>query len=995
MATHPPAARERRVRLVTGTSPASPDGIVLSSVSPRFTEWLPELLTKLRPHTERAVRAHAETGTRPWHVAERLLDRTLPDRHTTETTWRDDVAEAVAYTQAVAELALKYPESTSDTRSEYHDRRLETLRDTVEAVGTGRGAVNAGLGALAKGPVALHRELDERPTTVTLLLDGTAWTELGDRRTGVRALATIAVLAAGFDVRVVASPALQDHLVRRYPRWSETHLGLTGGRDGSHTLRHPDCTPRETPDTHPAWDALDGLERTPGKRRLLGNLATERERTYRDLAEDHAIAVEAGTVSRYVLDLEARGLVTVNRHRTHNTVQLTSMGETAVDRFLTPEFELLHPDQQRLDASLTGTPHATTSTVSPRRPTQGAAKTPSTEEWLADTGTPEETGEYVQWLDSSNNVGTCHDRFAAVARDDGVTLVDDRLQAFDDGRVAYLSHEGGEAGVILQWGGPLATLGRLASALLSEKALSKILTPSRFGREFTGVHGGDLSEPGHVLRRGGQVGWYSEAEEEYAEWRSRIAGVRDRHLARVADLVDSDDTAARAELFEDLHGLVASATHLYHAAGIDLTTTLRVPDTEMLARSDRRLRDFLDFLRHTVPKQSVYGIHSGYRMLFEKRPEKLRRRLSYEVEEGSQMDLTTSWVLAGPTMTALHDRIDAALSSTADDVRDAIADGDETAPALSIPVVDGTTYPAIRRLIDEFAASHDVEWAASERQRLVRLCLASFGPSDKEDGACPYDVRESLQTALQNNGPALSVGDIERAAATLPPGRFRPDLPPTATKLYAALLRTEEPLGRTELLDEAGISPSSYDRRIADVRELAGVSAVTDDGRRKWVAKEGISQRGVSRSPRSTECCLASSGDTRIFTTLVRRRMERGSSLLSVGVATEHFTNRLCGGFEAFSVFHENPACHTGIPSRSVAQSYSFSAVFTTDSRSARWSHSLAISRRTSASSGSSMSAILARSSLGDSTLYSVSHSPICVCIDSRESASSSWSYSR
>jgi len=92
--------------------------------------------------------------------------------------------------------------------------------------------VNASLGALAKGPVALHRELDARPTVLTLQLDGEAWTDVDDRRTGVRALAAIAVLADGFDVRVVVSPALHRHLSRRYPNWTECHLGLTASRNG-------------------------------------------------------------------------------------------------------------------------------------------------------------------------------------------------------------------------------------------------------------------------------------------------------------------------------------------------------------------------------------------------------------------------------------------------------------------------------------------------------------------------------------------------------------------------------------------------------------------------------------------------------------------------------------------------------------------------------------------------------------------------------------------
>lgn len=60
------------------------------------------------------------------------------------------------------------------------------------------------------------------------------------------------------------------------------------------------------------------------------------------------------------------------------------------------------------------------------------------------------------------------------------------------------------------------------------------------------------------------------------------------------------------------------------------------------------------------------------------------------------------------------------------------------------------------------------------------------------------------------------------------------DLTPTATKLYATLLQATQPLGRTELIEQANISASSYDRRIRDVRELDRIHPVQVDGHRRW-----------------------------------------------------------------------------------------------------------------------------------------------------------------
>ncbi|OYR54019.1 helix-turn-helix transcriptional regulator [Halorubrum halodurans] len=823
MKTHQPAARKRGVRLVSHATDISTEGITCPAVSPRLTEWVPTLLDKLRPQTEKIIREHATTD--PWQTSSQLLAEILPAWQQTNEPWTDDIAEAVAYTRAITTLALTYGDEPSSSLSPYHQQRHADLTDTVTSIGTGRGPINADLGALAKGPVALHRELDAHPTTFTLLLDGDAWTSLTDRRTGVRALAAIAVLANGFDVRVVASPRVRRHLVKRYPKWSECHLDLTGSRDGSPHTDHI-----RTVET--AWKAIRDLDTEPGKRRLLGNLNHEYAQSYRDLTTDHAIDIAEGTISRYILDLEDRELVTVDRCGKHNTVQLTDLGKLAVHECLDDTDDLIHPNQRRLDERLTGTPQESTSTVSPRREGE---ETPTPDEWVAATGSPEGDAEYVQWLTGPENA-SLHKRFTTVAHDDAITLVDDHPHPFDDGRVAYLSHTNDQTHVVLQWGGPLATLGRLAGALLSEKALSKILSPSRLGHEFEAIADTQAYPVERILRRGHQVGWYSDAETTYGAWRARITTVRDRLLAKVAELTASDDTAARATLFADLHGLIASATQLYHAAGLELTTTIRLPDTDALTRNPTQLQDLCTFLAKTVPKQSVYGIHAGYRMLFEDRPAKLRRRLPYEVAPDTQLDLTMSWVLAGPTVTDLGEQITTALRGELSDVRETIADGTEHAPPLKIPVVDGTTYPAIRRAIERVAMTHDVQWTPRERQRLVRLCLRSFSPADTHR-ACPYDVVASLLGAL-NESPTPTPAEVERAAATRSPTRFRPDLPPTATKLYATLLRAAQPCGRSELINQSGISASSYDRRISAVSELERVQPVHLDGHRRWTTTD-------------------------------------------------------------------------------------------------------------------------------------------------------------
>jgi hypothetical protein len=234
------------------------------------------------------------------------------------------------------------------------------------------------------------------------------------------------------------------------------------------------------------------------------------------------------------------------------------------------------------------------------------------------------------------------------------------------------------------------------------------------------------------------------------------------------------DSAARGELFEDLHGLIASATQLYHAAGIDLTVTVRLPDTESIATDETKRTELCDFVRHTVPKQSVYGVHSGYRMLFEDRPAKLKRRLPYDVESGASMKLTASWVIAGPTATTLRRDLAEALRSELGGLRDAIASGDETAPTLTVPVRDGTTYTSIRDLVDTVVDKYGVAWTPRVRREFTRFCLRSFG-RDVPHRTSPYDVVTCLVRALDASSHGEWLTAVTRAAATLPSDRFRPN----------------------------------------------------------------------------------------------------------------------------------------------------------------------------------------------------------------------------
>jgi len=571
--------------------------------------------------------------------------------------------------------------------------------------------------------------------------------------------------------------------------------------------------------------------------------------------QDDEIGVTPGTVGRYVLDLEELDLVTIDRSGQHNSASLTSLGQLAVEEFLTDDYRTIHPSQSTLETALTLTPQSDAGTVyRAQASTEGEGNTSDSNR---------------RGLHSRNRLSSRRRQLRPVARRpirdprrlgnapaircwpprSGVNLVDDRLSKFDDGRISYLSCFDDDLLVMSQWGGPLPTLGRIAGALLSDKALSKILTPSALGDEFEAIDDAIIEKldekAGDIIRWGHQIGWFSEDEEQYDDWKDRIGTVRSLCLKKVGELTNSDDIEARTELFRDLHGLIASATQLYYTIGVDVTINIRMPDTGMLIRDEKRLDDFLNFARYTVPKQSVYGIHSGYRMLLEDREQKLKKRLPYDVDsDDPAMHLTASWVFSGPTMTDLKPEIEQAIEREASEIREAIADGTEAAPVMEIPVQISNTYTATRELVEEFATakgyevSHrgDIHERNDDLERLVRLFLRVLGTADRPHRACPSDVAEAMLHIARSTQSFdfISIRDIAYGLSQLPVDRLLPELPPTATKLLKTLLNADEPMGRSDIIEAAGISGSSYDRYINELAAWDIIEPTESEGRRQW-----------------------------------------------------------------------------------------------------------------------------------------------------------------
>jgi len=122
-------------------------------------------------------------------------------------------------------------------------------------------------------------------------------------------------------------------------------------------------------------------------------------------------------------------------------------------------------------------------------------------------------------------------------------------------------------------------------------------------------------------------------------------------------------------------------------------------------------------------------------------------------------------------------------------------------------------------------------------ERLVRLFLR-LGTADRPHRACPSVVAEVILYIARSTQSFdfISIRDIAYGLSQLPAERLLPDLPPTATKLLKTLLDADEPMGRSEIIEAAGISGSSYDRYINELAAWDIIEPTESEGRRKWEA---------------------------------------------------------------------------------------------------------------------------------------------------------------
>lgn len=876
--------------------------VVLDDVGPRMREWLGDWTEQALEPTAKTVRDLVEEHA-PGALASKRLPRSL--KTTLQTDYGITALDGL-YVDAISEYAADYAPGVlfGEYNFSMHERRHERLLDTVLGVGTPGADDYRGLDDVVRGPIQTLGYADE-PITTIIHLDADAWLDVDDRDTGKRALQTLAAIAESSRVYLsYESLLLLEELAERYGDYLEmAGIDLTQKRDEALSLCVENSTNVSGGDTELVYKWVRDTRDDTQEVRLVKELSratqgtlTRDEITFNpdvDISENSFYAVKDSLVDAGLVEWQPR-----SGSDQSSRLTLTSAGELAA-AYVTPKYALRDPLRGESSTRLTahhksgagavGTRDGNSGGLLPSRSGAGRGSAgldaaTTAEDWLAATsaaGFEGDTPQYLHWIDPHDDYPLSayqmQFRYTAPATKPGVHLVDERIQRWDgnddleagDGRSTFVSNveklRDDEFLLMAQVAlDPLVTLHRLVNALLHPRVMSHVLSESEVGTEFEKLYDGawsdieDVDSIGdlhEVLRDGVQIGYKSADERTVENLRERFAVIRQRLNASIATCVGLEPGHEdRTELFNELHGLVASMSQLLFASGKDLVVNLRVPQTYDLATDELYLSDFLEFLEKTVPKQAVYrtktGWHSWTRQTQEERPEKLKWRRSPGIDdEYPTAELTASWVLTGPSMTDFLDDVRGAVDAG---VRER-ADGKRAPPALEVPVRDATQPRVLAEVIEELAGDKDYDVAnaavsefdqhdfnvdevaidedrADDITRLLKVFLGALGSEDRPLSASPHLVAEALMrmNSSSKTSDYLRVRDIEHGIANLSPTAVFPALGPVATSIVQEFLKADEPLLPSEAI-ERSTSAASTKRTWEEMRKTVLALGIVEE----------------------------------------------------------------------------------------------------------------------------------------------------------------------
>ena len=807
------------------------DDLVFESVSAAARDWLTEILEESLPWVVDATRRVAEKHYPEAISAQRegVLANYLASYGVTGVN--DPTDSPGVYAHAAAELlthTAKIPAKEWEKQFKDSSRVTQSPIETLVKFSHPREEGDRPA-VIRDGPASIVT-LCDHPTRIWLNLDSDSWANTA-RTTRENTLNAISALAHGFDILLVASPATKEDLETKHDEWCNNHL--TQSNNTPRTAPPQAGAANQPNDNHAQLtDVLQELTNS-GHIPLIDVLPSGEGEfmTVQELKDSPDVDLAQSTVDSYYRELEELGIVAVTEPKGSNHVSLTQTGRVAKNR-LGNDGTFRHPLQQEITESPTP-PQSHASVVCEGggsfveySQSQCFEKALTANSGILGQHKQHRTApgvlrqhkqlrtapEQLPLDDCTLSKSEQFARLSAAHQADGLTLVDTRISEFEEGRVAHLGEFEGEVHLITQWGGVLPIMVRVAATLLSQSAFSNILTKDR----LTPVLDKPVSED--VLRLGRQIGWIEKTE--YSHLEKTLSDKAQSLFQRINGAKNDQDVWA--SVASDAHGLLASATALYDAVDLDVCIQIRVPDTAELQREDHRYQSLIEFFSHTMPKQALYSGNSAQRLLIETDGDKLKYRLPTEIDpDDNQAELTASWALVGPNVGDFVEDIVSELESIP--IREQVANGSETGIEIPIEVCRTDSPEIVRDTIDSMLDFCGRELASNtDTATVTKICCYGLSSPRDERYPSPFDIAEVLLNAdhLVLEGAPLGVKDICQGIGWLDDERVYPWLPSSASKMSAALLRADDSQQRKEILEEAEISNSSYERYRGDLDDL-------------------------------------------------------------------------------------------------------------------------------------------------------------------------------
>lgn len=856
--THGPVNNQSRltqqpgsIRFAADSDTPEEDDLLFESVSATASDWLPEVLRESIPWMVDATRRVAKVHYPRAITAQRdgVLANHLASYGVTAVTGSVDYAGE--YALAAAELlthTIDVPTEDWGIHFETSSRVSQSPIHTLVNISYSHDGSGDSFAPIRDGPAALAM-LCDHPTRVWLNLESNSWmnTRRSQRETALNAITS---LARGFEILLVASPETKEFLETKHPRWCEEHLTQSNNPPYLAPPRgvadHPDNSRASVADT------LQKLSK-PGYRSLIHALPSEtgESRTIQELKDDANVDLAESTIDRYYRELETLGILTVKEPRGSNQVSLTRTGRAAKER-LGHDGQFRHPLQQDLTEASTP-PQLPASIVCQGRDPVDYSQSQCFDKVLtANTrifGQPRTAPQPLPLSGCTLSKSEQFARLSTVHQTDGLTLVDDHIPEFVDGRIVHLGEFDGEIHLITEWGGALPTLVRIASTLLSQFAFDNILTKPR----LKPVLDNPVSED--VLRLGRQIGWIKKAE--YSHIKQALSKNSNALIPQIRGA--KYDKKSWISVASNAHGLIASATALYDAIDLDVCIQIRVPDTAELQRDNYRYQSLIEFFSHTIPKQALYHGNSAQRHLLETDGDKLKYRLPTQIDPtNNQAELTASWALVGPDVGEFLEDIASELESL--HVREQVASGSETGIEVPIELYRTDSLDAVIGTIELMLDTCGRELCSTiDTVAVAKVCCYALSHPREERYPSLFDVAEVFLHAnrLAPEGAPLGIEHICGGLGWLDDERVYPWLPVSASKMSAALFRAPNSLQRKEILNKAEISTSSYERYRSDLDDLGllvntgnyqyepvvpGQHKMTDDFELSWFFKPHVEQ---------------------------------------------------------------------------------------------------------------------------------------------------------